>query len=54
MILTFPYYHCDPTRIESTIDFILHPYIMDYAGTKIWKNKKQQQPIMTKQTKPSS
>jgi len=44
MILTFPYYHRDPSKIDFTIDCIInldkHDYpVIDSQGNKIWLNK---------------
>jgi len=45
MILTFPEYHRDPSRIDFTIEFILDKYNypeIDFHGNKKWRNKKGQ------------
>jgi len=47
MILEFPDYHCDPSKIDFTIDCIINLDKHDYPetnfdGTKKWRNKKGQ------------
>ena len=42
MINTFPEYHCDPSKIDYTIDKIINIYnypIVDKCGNKTWLNK---------------
>ena len=47
MILDFPDYHCDPFKIDFTIESIVELDILDYPkideeGTKRWYNKEDQ------------
>jgi len=44
-MITFPPYHCDPSRIDSTIEFIIDKYNypeIDINGNKTWRNKEGQ------------